>query len=178
MKDKGKEARVGWGAFRWRHRSDNCEWRKGRKEDWVGKASDHRAVLRKSSPVWEGDPHKGCLLEKSHVGQEWPGSKTPIILRQWLKMTLGKLDPQWIRRNSIWGYCLWGFPWRFTWREIWVVNFSGLPNQFIDTCWKKEWVGKFLNPMLETPSWSNWTNCLALQLFSCRADLPGHHFNG
>lgn len=49
--------------------------------------------------------YKGYLLEKSHVGQEWSDSKTPILLAQWLKVTLVKLVTQWIQRNSIWGCC-------------------------------------------------------------------------
>lgn len=54
VKDKKKGDRHRLGKLQTRSRFGVCEKRGGGKEDWVGRASDHTAALRKSWPGHEG----------------------------------------------------------------------------------------------------------------------------
>ena len=118
-------------------------------------------------------PHKGCSLEKGHIGQERPRSRTPTQLRSWQKVVSGRLDPQWIQRHSMCDCHPPRSPGRFPGEraEWWTSGASPsvyrylLTNETVD-----KYMDESLKSTLEAPSWPNWTNCRVLQLVSCRAD--------
>lgn len=73
---RGEGPEVGGRAHRLWCRSNTCEGKGRRKEDWAGRASD-------CSELWESFgqrhvklQHKDCL-EESRARQEWPGRSTP-----------------------------------------------------------------------------------------------------
>lgn len=148
------------------------ERREGRKGDWVRRASDHGAVLSKFWLDWRWGPHKGCSLGKSHIGQEWPRSRTPTKLRSWQKVVSGRLDPQWMQRLSMCDCRPPRSPGRFPGEraEWWASGASPSVYRYLLT---NETVDKYMNESLtstvEAPSWPNWTNCRVLQLVSCSA---------
>lgn len=47
------------------------------KENWVRRTSDGREVLARSMGV----PDQNCLLEKSCLRKEWPGSSNTLLVQ-------------------------------------------------------------------------------------------------
>lgn len=70
----------------------HCERREGRKEDWVGRASDCNVAWESPSHA-NGEPQsKGCPLEESCIGQKWPGSTEPLLCYYWQWAVLEDLE--------------------------------------------------------------------------------------
>lgn len=70
MKNEGvREQESAGGALRPWCWSNTCERRRGKKEDWVGRASDRGTALRKPQPGQRESPSKACPSESPKSGR-------------------------------------------------------------------------------------------------------------
>lgn len=137
MKDNTEEAeRRLEEVFRLWHRSDRrlVKGERGRKGDWVRKSlrpqcSSEQVLARLR---WGS---LSASLEKGHIGQRWPRSRTPRSSDRGRKWFLEGWIPQWIKRHSMCDCHPPRSPGSFP-GEGWVVDFWGPPHQFIDICWQ------------------------------------------